>query len=85
MGAFHNIPSAGRAGAFTSPPAPAPPAINSGSLAASAKVRLFSVDVRDSSDRAACAAEAEVEAEVEVEAEGYVVLEAETMRAKRGR
>ena len=73
--AFHHLPTAGRAGALTSPPAVGPRSINSGSLAPSVSARLFSVDVRDSSDLAACA----------LGAEACVEAEAERIRAKRGR
>ena len=81
--AFHDVPGAGWAGDGTSPsarPAPLLLSINSLSLAPSAaNVRLFSVAVRDSSDRAACAACA---AEPE---EAYVEAAAEGIRAKRCR
>jgi hypothetical protein len=85
--AFHDVPAAGWAGNRTSPPAavvavefvvvlvagPAP----AGDLGPSGNARLFSVAVRDSSDRAGCAADDD-------DGEGEAVR-AEGMWAKRCR
>lgn len=72
------IPSAGRAGDPTSLPAPLSMPVEEGEsiyFVPSSSPRLFRVVVRDSSERAACAAETEA----------YVEREAEGIRAKRGR
>jgi hypothetical protein len=87
--AFHDAPAAGWAGNRTSPPAAVfaaafavefavlvPGLAPAGDLGPSGNARLFSVAVRDSSDRAACAADDDGEGEA---------VRAEGMWAKRGR